>query len=288
MSIFSVFSRGGSGSPDQQKEGEQKQAPQESQQQQQQYGSMSPNSSTTLLSDSQVESNSKSYYQVAPTTSTSRPSNQSATSLALDQMQGGVSEFLSQVDFSSPQLNPIASAGGIEYLNLEDGPIYASGVMPSRGWSDDLCYGTGTLYIMGLASGGAWGFMEGMKSQHGRNFKLRLNSVLNSMTRRGPFVGNSLGVLAMFYNSINSVIGAYRGTRDQLNSLGAAGISGMLFKIGSGPRASLISSILCTSVVGAYHVSVSAYANYKQKKVADISLTSPSERKLADMPTNTM
>ncbi|KAJ1815710.1 Mitochondrial import inner membrane translocase subunit tim23 [Coemansia sp. RSA 2598] len=284
MSIFSVFSRGGSGSPDQHNNGEQSQTPQEGQQ----YGSASPSSSTTLMSDTQVESNSKSYYQVAPTTSTSRPSEQSATSLALDQMQGGVSEFLSQVDFSSPQLNPIASPGGIEYLSLEDGPIYTNGVMPSRGWSDDLCYGTGTLYIMGLTSGGAWGFVEGMKSQHGGNFKLRLNSVLNSMTRRGPFVGNSMGVLAMFYNSINSAIGAYRGTRDQLNSLGAAGISGMLFKIGSGPRASLISGILCTSVVGAYHAGVSAYSNYKQKKISDISLTSPSERKLSDAPPSTM
>ncbi|KAJ1882875.1 Mitochondrial import inner membrane translocase subunit tim23 [Coemansia sp. RSA 486] len=286
MSIFSVFSRGGSGSPDQQQGSEQTQAPQDSQQ----YGSASPSSSTTLLSDSQVESNSKSYYQVAPTTSTptSRPPSQTATSLALDQMQGGVSDFLSQVDFSAPQLNPIASPGGIEYLNLEDGPIHTSGVMPSRGWSDDLCYGTGTLYIMGLASGGAWGFIEGMQSQHGGNFKLRLNSVLNSMTRRGPFVGNSLGILGMFYNSINSAIGGYRGTRDQYNSLGAAAISGMLFKIGSGPRTSLISGILCTGVVGAYHASVSAYNSYKQKKISDISLTSPSEPKLVDTATNAM
>ncbi|KAJ1725124.1 Mitochondrial import inner membrane translocase subunit tim23 [Coemansia erecta] len=278
MSIFSVFSRGGSGEPDRQHGGDQNQTAQ------QQYGAASPASSTTLLTDQQVESNSKGYYQTTQTPSTSQSSASTATALALDQMQGGVSDFLSQVDFSSAKLNPIASPGGIEYLNLEDGPIHTGGVMPSRGWSDDLCYGTGTMYILGLATGGAWGFMEGMQSQHGGNFKLRLNSVLNSMTRRGPFVGNSMGVLGMFYNSINSAIGSYRGVRDQYNSLGAAAISGMLFKIGGGPRASLISGVICTGVVGTYHACVAAYNGRKEKMVSGASLSSPSEPQLVSTP----
>lgn len=37
---------------------------------------------------------------------------------------------------------------------------------------------------------------EGMRRNLGTSsFKLRLNSVLNSVTRRGSFLGNSLGVL---------------------------------------------------------------------------------------------
>ncbi|KAJ2036443.1 Mitochondrial import inner membrane translocase subunit tim23, partial [Coemansia sp. S16] len=171
MSIFSVLSRGGGAS-----------APQD--QQQQEHATSGAAGSTTLLSDQQVDDRAKGYYQTAP-----------PTSPALNQVQGGVSEFLSQVDFSSPNLNPVTSPGGIEYLNIEEGSAFAGGVVPSRGWSDDLCYGTGTMYILGLTSGGAWGFMEGLRSQHGINFKLRVNSVLNSMTRRGPFVGNSLGIL---------------------------------------------------------------------------------------------
>jgi hypothetical protein len=49
----------------------------------------------------------------------------------------------------------------------------------------------------GLILGGAWGFKEGFSRPLGNNtsFKLRLNSVLNGCTRRGTFVGNSLGVL---------------------------------------------------------------------------------------------
>ncbi|KAI8324036.1 Tim17-domain-containing protein [Martensiomyces pterosporus] len=280
MSIFSVFSHGGSQPQDQQQQ-QQQQA--QSTQTQEQYGTSATTTmdSATLLNDQQVEDNARTYYQTAPSSSQAYPSSASPTSLAIDQVQGGVSEFLSQVDFSSSQLNPVASPGGIEYLNLEDGPIYTGGVMPSRGWSDDLCYGTGTMYILGLATGGAWGFLEGTKSQHGGNFKLRLNSVLNSMTRRGPFVGNSLGVLAMFYNGLNSAIGSYRGTRDQYNSVGAAAISGILFKIGGGPRASIISGVICAGAVSAYQAGVVAYSRLQEKRISNATLSSPSEPQLS-------
>ncbi|KAJ1725095.1 Mitochondrial import inner membrane translocase subunit tim23 [Coemansia biformis] len=253
MSIFSVFSRGGQPAQDQEPRQQDHQSPQEHNA----AGSPADRHGAAKASDS---------YSAA----------------ALDQLQGGVSELLGQVDFSSPSLNPVASPGGIEYLSLEDGPVFTGGVVPSRGWSDDLCYGTGTMYILGLSTGGVWGLMEGMRSQHGSSAKLRLNSVLNAMTRRGPFVGNSFGILAMFYNSINSMIGAYRGTRDQYNSIGAAALSGMLFKIGGGPRASLISALICTSVVGAYQASASAYRSYQEKKASGAMLLPPPEPQLAD------
>ncbi|KAJ1961031.1 Mitochondrial import inner membrane translocase subunit tim23 [Dipsacomyces acuminosporus] len=275
MSIFSVFSRSGSQPQDQQNS----QSAQAGQQNS--IAAATAVDSTTLLNDQQVESNAKSYYQTSPSPSPSPSSPHSPSSLAIDQVQGGVSEFLSQVDFSSSQFNPVASPAGIEYLNLEEGPIYTGGVMPSRGWSDDLCYGTGTMYILGLGTGGAWGFIEGMRSQHGSNFKLRLNSVLNSMTRRGPFVGNSMGVLGMFYNSLNSAISSYRGTRDQYNSIGAAAISGVLFKITAGPRASIISGIICAGAVGAYQASVLAYSRLQEKSVSGVALSSPSEPQLS-------
>ncbi|KAJ2157524.1 Mitochondrial import inner membrane translocase subunit tim23 [Coemansia sp. RSA 552] len=257
MSIFSVFSRGGASSPQD-----------EQQQGQQQVDGAFPSQHTAT------------YQQAAYAPPPSQPAP-APSSAGFPEMQGGIAELLGQVDFSSEKLNPVTSPGGVEYLNLEDGPVYANGVMPSRGWSDDLCYGTGTMYILGLSTGGVWGLMEGMRSQHSGSFKLRLNSVLNSMTRRGPFVGNSLGVVAMFYNSLNSIIGSYRGTRDQYNNLGAAALSGMLFKIGSGPRTSLISALICTGVVGTYQAAVSAYNNYQGKKLSSTKLSSPSEPQLS-------
>ncbi|KAJ2552898.1 Mitochondrial import inner membrane translocase subunit tim23 [Coemansia sp. RSA 1933] len=272
MSIFSAFSR------NTQAQQNQEHAQQQQQQQHGQHDSKISSDvagSTRLMSDTQVESAAKGYYQTAPAPSSSLG--------AINAQSSGVSDFLSQVDFSSPELNPVVNSGGIEYLTMEDGPTHTGGVMPSRGWSDDLCYGTGTMYVMGLSTGGVWGFFEGMRSQHGHNFKLRLNSVLNSMTRRGPFVANSLGVLAMFYSTINYSIGRYRGKRDQYNSMGAAAISGMLFKIGGGPRASLISGLICTGVVGTYQACLNAYNSYNdnKKNVEYAVLSTPTEPQLS-------
>ncbi len=86
--------------------------------------------------------------------------------------------------------------------------------------------------------------------------KLRLNSVLNSMTRRGPFLGNSAGVIAMVYNGINSTIGYYRGRHDSANSVVAGAISGMLFKSTRGVRPMLISGGLVASAAGVWAVSI--------------------------------
>lgn len=104
--------------------------------------------------------------------------------------------------------------------------------------------------LIGLAIGGTWGFKEGMSRPLGNNpsFKLRLNSILNGCTRRGSFMGNSLGVLgelilhfpllrlplmsnkAIFYNISNSSFDAIRGKHDALNAMAAAGLSGAIYK----------------------------------------------------------
>ena len=86
--------------------------------------------------------------------------------------------------------------------------------------------------------------------------KLKLNSVLNSMTRRGPFLGNSAGVIAMVYNGINSTIGYYRGRHDSVNSIVAGAMSGMLFKSTKGVRPMMISGGLVASAAGAWAVSL--------------------------------
>lgn len=97
--------------------------------------------------------------------------------------------------------------------------------------------------------------MEGLrKSPAGAPPKLRLNSVLNSVTRRGPFLGNSAGVIAMVYNGINSTIGHYRGRHDAANSLVAGALSGMLFKSTRGLRPMLISGGLVAGAAGAWTV----------------------------------
>jgi len=173
-----------------------------------------------------------------------------------------VSSFLSTPSLPDPsQLHPLAglNAQTLDYLTLEESALSdlpgSRSALPSRGWSDDLCYGTGVTYLTALTLGGTWGMMEGLrKSPAGAPPKLRLNSVLNSVTRRGPFLGNSAGVIAMVYNGINSTIGHYRGRHDAANSLVAGALSGMLFKSTRGLRPMLISGGLVAGAAGAWTV----------------------------------
>jgi hypothetical protein len=162
--------------------------------------------------------------------------------------------------YDPAKLHPMSGlSDNLDYLLLEDDKVNdlpGSGTaIPSRGWSDDLCYGTGTMYLSwsvfvshfihitspsalvshfgllsnpmptrfvysayhslppyhqsycsrlshahsccpGLGVGGIWGLREGVRRPLAvSNARLRINSVLNSVTRRGTFIGNSAGVL---------------------------------------------------------------------------------------------
>ena len=159
--------------------------------------------------------------------------------------------------FDPSKLHPLAGIEDkLDYLLLDDDKTTdmpgAGTAIPSRGWSDDLCYGTGTMYLSGsyalsafhvrsplpssslriqalrddasptarhtdsshlivsycfapshahartpgLTLGGVWGLREGARKPLAvSNARLRINSILNSITRRGTFIGNSAGCL---------------------------------------------------------------------------------------------
>lgn len=160
------------------------------------------------------------------------------------------------------QLHPLAGLNQqtLDYLSLDESTLSelpgGQSILPSRGWSDDLCYGTGSVYMAALATGGAWGLVEGLnRTPASAAPKLRLNSVLNTVTRRGPFLGNSAGVVAMCYNGINSTIGYYRGRHDAANSVAAGILSGMVFRSTKGPKQMLISGAVVGTIAAGWTVS---------------------------------
>lgn len=173
-----------------------------------------------------------------------------------------VSSFLQENALPDPsQLHPLAGLNqdALDYLTLEDSALDqlpgSRSALPSRGWSDDLCYGTGSTYLAGLTIGGAWGLAEGLsRTPANAAPKLRLNGVLNSITRRGPFLGNSAGVVAMVYNGLNSMIGYGRGKHDAANSIAAGALSGMIFKSTRGTRPMLISGGIVATIAGVWTV----------------------------------
>lgn len=206
----------------------------------------------------------KASAQPAPTTAQPQDHNssyQSTSTSTFDPSSVSVSDFLGgSQPFDPSSLHPLAGLDqdSLDYLKLDDGIDLGSNksALPSRGWSDDLCYGTGITYLAGLSVGGAWGLAEGLqRSPASAPPKLRLNSVLNAVTRRGPFLGNSAGVIAMVYNGINSTIGYYRGKHEAVNSVAAGALSGMIFKSTRGLRPMLVSGAMVAGAAGAWQVS---------------------------------
>ncbi|CCF58679.1 hypothetical protein KAFR_0F00820 [Kazachstania africana CBS 2517] len=142
--------------------------------------------------------------------------------------------------FDSRKLHPLAGLDkGVEYMDLEEEQLStmegSQGLLPSRGWTDDLCYGTGTVYLLGLGIGGVSGLFHGLQNLPPNSpGKLKLNTVLNSITKRGPFLGNSAGILALSYNIINSSIDSIRGKHNTMNSVAAGALTGAIFKSSKG------------------------------------------------------
>lgn len=175
--------------------------------------------------------------------------------------------FLSEAALADPsQLHPLAGLNQdtLDYLVLEDSALDqlpgSRSVLPSRGWSDDLCYGTGTTYLAALTIGGVWGLSEGLqRTPVTAPPKIRLNAVLNSVTRRGPFLGNSAGVVAMLYNGLNSGLGYMRGKHDSANSIAAGAISGMVFKSTRGLKPMMVSGGIVASIAGAWAVCIAFF-----------------------------
>jgi import inner membrane translocase subunit TIM23 len=169
-----------------------------------------------------------------------------------------VQSFLPSVDVA--KLHPLAglNQGTLEYLNLEDEtPTSTPGtgsIIPIKDWTDDLCYGTGAVYLTGLGMGGLYGLREGLrKTSNTQSPRLRLNGVLNAVTRRGPFLGNSAGVLALTYNLINSSIDYFRGgEHDWMGSIAAGALSGAIFKATKGPKPMAIASGLMATAAGTW------------------------------------
>lgn len=109
--------------------------------------------------------------------------------------------------------------------------------------------------MIGLGCGSVWGFHEGLRNPEGTTARMRANSVLNGLTRRGPFMANTLAVVTLVYSPMESCIGHLRGKRDVGNSVVAAAITGALYKSTAGTRAMAIAAGAGCFFVGTLHLS---------------------------------
>lgn len=166
------------------------------------------------------------------------------------------SSFAEQIDYSQ-QASPVtisavlsgwkpASSSSSDNLVLFTDTEKRGG---RRSWGDQVCYNTGTVYGLGLVTGGAWGLMEGLRQPlPWSSLKLRTNAILNACTRRGPLVGNAAGVLTLFYTTFAYTFQQLRGQRsddgDVWNDVAAGALAGCLFKSTAGASHALRSSLV--------------------------------------------
>lgn len=105
-------------------------------------------SSTTFKSNvvpSQPEAQGSSFIPNPPSQSTPAPISPTPAPTALDAFGSA---------FDPAKLHPLAGLGeNLDFLQLDEEKLNdlegAASVLPSRGWTDDLCVGTGTTYLSG-------------------------------------------------------------------------------------------------------------------------------------------
>jgi len=137
-------------------------------------------------------------------------------------------------------LSPLLNYDPSLYMNedLTEQFVFPEEATKKRSLSEKMFSSIGTMYLAGIASGGSYGLYEGMRYGQGETIsKLRLNSVLNGVTRRGPFFANSLAVVALMYGCTNFAVEKIRGSEDEINSVIAGTTTGLLFRCTAGPRA---------------------------------------------------
>lgn len=71
---------------------------------------------------------------------------------------------------------------------------------------------------------------EGLKASEGERRRIRINSVLNSVGRRGPGWGNALGAMALMWSVFETIAYNARDTDDVLNPAGAGLVTGCIFR----------------------------------------------------------
>ncbi|KAI9356541.1 hypothetical protein DFJ73DRAFT_823018 [Zopfochytrium polystomum] len=224
--------------------------------------------SSEFITDAEAES-AAAFAPSTPATSQQQPSSPSASSRRSPET---VSSMIAPAIPSRPslsdeallaQLHPLpAEDRGIQYLFINDNPMIPAsqrviargsfGPLPMRTNYDKLLYGTGVAYVLGLAGGGAYGAMRGLRISAGMNSKLRMNSLMNGMTRYGPWAANSMGILTMLWALTDNLQYTYRKKSDAFGHISSAFVSGLIFKSTAGLRPALISGGLMAGIVTAY------------------------------------
>lgn len=140
--------------------------------------------------------------------------------------------------------DPFGDMSGIDLKGLAPivgqsaGPQYLEGFnKDGRDFFQRMIYNMGHAYLGGIALGGSYGAIEGLRNSPSTKFKIRLNSFLNAAGKRGSRAGNAFAVIAMFFSASESLFENFeiekytgRGTSDVAYPVLAGAFTGFLYK----------------------------------------------------------
>jgi import inner membrane translocase subunit TIM23 len=184
--------------------------------------------------------------------------------IAISNNKGGVTApgFSPYGDLSGISVGDVAPMfgqnGGVEYLDGYN--------KNGRDVFQRMVYNMGHSYLGGIALGGLYGAVEGLRNSPSNKMKIRLNSFLNAAGKRGSRAGNACAVIAMLFSLAESTIEyselekyTGRDTSEVVYPVLAGATTGFLFKSTSGnPRIMALYTILgggaIAGIVGAARV----------------------------------
>uniref|UniRef100_T1INU8 Mitochondrial import inner membrane translocase subunit TIM23 n=1 Tax=Strigamia maritima TaxID=126957 RepID=T1INU8_STRMM len=145
------------------------------------------------------------------------------------------SNLFNSLPTPSPNLNSISP-----YLNFDPavlnqgGPefIFPEGAARQRGRFELAFSQIGGSVMTGAFLGSVNGLYTGLKetSIAGHTGSVRRTQVLNFITKRGAVSANALGVVALMYSGFGVILSLVRGTDDELNTVTASTLTGLLYK----------------------------------------------------------
>ncbi|KAL0984089.1 hypothetical protein UPYG_G00136950 [Umbra pygmaea] len=188
--------------------------------------------------------------------------------------KGGFGSLFGGSEYSNTELSGVPLTGMSPlspYLNVDprylvqdtDEFILPTGASKSRGRFELAFFTIGGCCITGAAFGTVNGLRMGLKETRAMGWtKPRNVQILNMVTRQGASWANTLGSVALLYSVFGVAIEKARGAEDDINTVAAGTLTGMLFKSTGGMKGVARGGLVGLAISSAYAL----YSNWNHIK----------------------
>lgn len=137
--------------------------------------------------------------------------------------------------------------------------IFPEGATAQRGRFELMFATIGSSVMAGSVLGGVNGVYAGLRETRaaGLQGSVWRTQMLNFIAKRGAGTAQTLGVIALMYSGIGTILSKTRGADDELNTITAGTLTGLLYKSSAGWKRCLRSGVLGFGLSSAYCLYVS-------------------------------